>query len=55
MAKVFEMSNFTYKLRTNGPKLFSPALSIISSTTGKVSQNSPENSDKSTAQGKERG
>ena len=55
MVKILEMSDLTYKLRTNGPKLFSPEFSLLPSTTSKLSQNGPENSDKSTTQGKPRG
>jgi hypothetical protein len=47
VAKIFKMSDLTYKFGTNGPKPFSPEFSIIPSTASEVSQNGSENSDKS--------
>jgi len=55
VAKILQVRKLTYKIRADRPKLFSPDFLIIPSITNKLSQNGPENSDKSTTQSKPRG
>ena len=52
MAKVLDVSDLAHKFSADGSELFSPDISIVSSPSGELGENGPQDSDESPAQGK---
>jgi hypothetical protein len=52
VAEILDVSDFAHKFSADRSEFFSPHISIVSSASGELGKNGPENSDESTTQGK---